>query len=200
METKLMMQVAAAFEIAGGMALSEAAKELMFETLSAYSDEDVARALSMCMREVRGRLAVADIIARIPSERPSPEEAWSMIPRDEASTAMWTAEMRDAYGQVWSLAQTDPVAARMAFRDAYHRACIRAHGTPVRWSVSLGNDPHHRATVIREAVAMGRLTDERARKILPEYDAEATPKLFGEAEDKRIKQLVDGLTVRKVEA
>jgi hypothetical protein len=166
MDKNLEMKIAMAFELAGGVKLSEPAMEMIFETLEPYDSNQVAIALSRAMREVRGRLCPADIISRIPSQRPTANEAWGMIPRSEAQTTVWTDEMRTAYGVAYPIID-DPVAARMAFIEAYNRELSRVDpATNPKWSVSIGRDPAMRKDAIKNAVKMGRLPEWQAQKYL----------------------------------
>jgi hypothetical protein len=101
--------------------------------------------------------------------RPGADEAWAMIPRSEAESVVWTREMASAFNVCRELLQTDEIAARMAFRDAYTRmvAEARADGAPVTWEASLGHDPALRESVLREAVAKRRIKAAHAQALLP---------------------------------
>lgn len=159
-----------------GTALDEDAARIFAEDLSAYPAQQILGALKRCRREVKGRLTVADVVTRIDDGRPGAEEAWSMIPRDEYSSVVWTQEMSQAFGVAVKLLESgDEVAARMAFKETYMKAVQRARdeAEPVKWSPSYGFDKGGRAGAIREAVERGRITNERAVKMLeqsaPEY-------------------------------
>jgi hypothetical protein len=175
MKPELIERVAVTFEMCGGQKLSTAAKELVIESLENYSESEITTALKKCCVEVRGRLAVADIVQRIPKDpngRPSADEAFAMLPFSESQSVVWTKEMAEAFYIVRELAESDMVGARMAFRETYNRLCLEAESyqLPVRWEVSLGHYAAGRERVLSEAVEKGRLTLERARKWIPELN------------------------------
>lgn len=139
--------------------------------LAPYPEPQVLAALDRCRRELRTFPTIADILARMEDGRPGPEEAWAMIPKDEIGSVIWTDEMRQAYGIVRELLAQDPVAARMAFREAYLRLITEARSSarPTRWSPSFGMDPAGRAMALQLAVHARRITDAEARALLPDY-------------------------------
>lgn len=164
-----------------GTELSEDAARIMLQDLGAFPEEWVTESLARCRRECKGRLTVAAIIERLGDGRPGPEEAWSMIPRDEWSTLVWTDEMATAYGVASPLLFEDgPIPARMAFLEKYRElvAAARSKGQPPKWQASLGWDKAGREGPIREAVEMGRLSAKQADLLLPspEADQAALPK------------------------
>ena len=67
-----------------GTELSEPAARVMANDLAAYPVQQVLGALTRCRRELKGRLTVAAILERLDDGRPGPNEAWAMIPQDEA--------------------------------------------------------------------------------------------------------------------
>lgn len=150
--------------------LSNAAKRAMIDDLALYPEPQVLAALTRCRRELRGRLTVADIVARLEDGRPGPEEAWAMMPQNEAQTVVWSDEMSRAWSVAASLmAAGDEVAARMAFRESYVRelAEARAQHRPVRWSASLGHDPRAREAALIDAIDRGRIEIGYAKNLLP---------------------------------
>lgn len=156
-----------------GTELSEIAIKVMLGDLARFPEEQVLVALTRCRREMKGRLTIADVVSRLDDGRPGVEEAWAMIPKDEATTAVWTVEMAKALNVVHDLlARGDEVAARMAFKEAYNNLCqqARERGEQVSWSATLGWDKHGREPVLRSAVVSGRLTAEQAKIYLPEVD------------------------------
>lgn len=160
-----------------GTQLSEHAMRAFALDLGEHPKAAVLAALDRCRREIRGRLTLADVIARIQDAdgRPGVEEAWSMIPRDEADSVVLTDEMAMAMGAALPLlAAGDDVGARMAFKEVYSREVTqaRAAGRPVHWFASLGHDTAGREPVIRQAVQQGRLTRAQAVKHLPHLDDE----------------------------
>ncbi len=115
-------------------------------------------------------LTIQDVVSRIDDGRPGPEEAWAMIPKDEAGSVVWSEEMALAFGVARHLLdEGDSVGARMAFKESYakHVSVARDQGRPVRWSPSLGHDPRGRDAALSEAVTAGRLTYEHAQELSP---------------------------------
>jgi hypothetical protein len=155
-----------------GTNLTDGAAVLIATELASYDQEQVAGALRKCLRDLKGRLSLAAIIERLDDGRPGPDEAWSMMPFDEAQTVVWTAEMSSAFGIVQPLLdEGDKVGARMAFRESYTRLVAEARDArkPVSWTASLGHDPRARAGALALAVENGRLTIDEAQGLGLEY-------------------------------
>jgi hypothetical protein len=170
----LIQAIAATAELCGTN-LSEGAAKLLLADLSEYDERGVLVALTKCRKELKGRLTLAEIISRIDDGRPGAEEAWSMLPRDEATTVVWTGEMTQAWGGVQHLIDEDElVAARMAFKETYYRLVTEARElrTPVKWSVSLGHDVAGRKTALLMAVAKRRITADHACALIPNFEVE----------------------------
>lgn len=153
-----------------GQTLSDAAIEGIVAELSRYPEASVMEALLRCRRELR-RLTLADILDRLPGQHPGPEEAWALVSRclaNEQVSIVWTEEMREAYGAAAALA-SDPVAARMAFKECYTKlvSTARAHRQSPSWSVSLGYDPHGRELALTEAVQKNQISQTHAARLLP---------------------------------
>lgn len=113
---------------------------------------------------------IRTIASRIDDGRPGVEEAWAMIPRDEATSVVWTSEMAEAWGIAQPLLnEGDPVAARMAFKEAYSAILsrVREERKPVQWIPSLGDDKHGRESVLLEAVRKNRLAASHVARLLP---------------------------------
>ena len=160
----------AATAAAMGQELSDAALEIMARDLAAYPAKSVIEALARCRRELR-RLALADVLDRLPGGHPGPEEAWSICARclnDEALTVVWTQEMASSFGVALGL-QGDVIAARMAFREAYTAILARARleGRMPIWTVSPGTDKSGRELAILDALEKGRISVDYARATLP---------------------------------
>lgn len=169
---KLLKALAVTAELTG-TELSEPAATVMADDLAAYPLPAVLVALTRCRRELKGRLTVAAIIERLDDGRPGPNEAWAMIPQDEAGSVVWTTEMAAAFGSAAPLLREDQiVAARSAFLEAYTAAVARARSEqePVRWTPSMGHDPTTRAGAVQEAVRMGRISATHAEALLPGPD------------------------------
>lgn len=153
-----------------GTRLSEVAAELLIQDLSRFPEEAVIGALARCRMELKGRLTVAEIIARIEDGRPGPDEAWGLLVWDEEATAVLTPEMEQAQGAAWEPWKAgDKVGARFAFREAYIRLVNEARqlNRPVTWTPSLGWDTVRRIGPIREAVQRNRLALAVANRYLP---------------------------------
>lgn len=170
---ELIQALAATAELCGTN-LSEAAAKLLLMDLADYDERAVLVALSKCRRELKGRLTLAEIVTRIDDGRPGPEEAWAVLPFDEATSVVWTEEMSKAFWIAQPLIdQGEMVAARMAFKEAYLRllAEAREQRRPAKCSVSLGHDKDGRQPVIAAAVEKGRITHEFALRLLPNYES-----------------------------
>lgn len=163
---EVLMALAVTAEITGTQ-LSEAAARVFAGDLSRYPEKQVLGALTRCRREVKGRLTVADVVGRLDDGRPTPDEAWAMLPHDERQTAVVTDEMMAA----WGIAREaeDRVSSRMAFLSAYRRMVQEARdsGVPVHWFPSLGSDSAGRAAPLAEAVRLGRLQAPQVSNLLP---------------------------------
>ena len=177
--SRLSEAVAVTLELTG-TTLSEVAARMMADDLARYPEQQVMGALTRCRRELKGRLTIADVISRLDDGRPGVEEAWAMLPKDEQTTVVWTVEMSQASAVVHDLLDRgDEVAARMAFKEAYSKACqlARDSGEPVSWSASLGWDKSGRESVLKAAVAAGRLTHGQAQIYLPNMSAPMLPSM-----------------------
>lgn len=133
--------------------------------------------------------------------RPGTEEAWSMLPKDEYTSIVWSDEMRIAFGVAAPLMHEDRIAARMAFKEKYESLVkqARSNAVGVKWSVSYGIDKQGREAAIKEAMDKNRISISTAQKMLPEV-FEPTPILIGsEKEAAEIKKLI-GLTFKGVES
>lgn len=172
-----------------GTNLSESAATVLVNDLSRYSEAQVLGALTRCRKELRGRLTIADVIQRLDDGRPGPEEAWAMLPRDEATTVVWTKEMSGAWGVAMPLiASGDIIAARMAFLERYRMLMQQARdqGVPVAWEVTLGHDRAARAGPILDAIDKGRLPQSVAIALLPPEEFDHRVLLLAESTSKRI--------------
>lgn len=156
-----------------GQTLTDAAMEGMVAELSRYPEASVMESLLRCRRELR-KLTLADILDRLPGQHPGPEEAWGLVSRclaNEQVSIVWTEEMREAYGTAAALA-SDPVAARMAFKECYVKlvSTARAQRRSPAWSVSLGYDPHGRELALTEAVQKNQISQTHAARLVPCLD------------------------------
>ena len=169
-DTKLLEVVRATGEIYGKQ-VSVTAALMFLADLDAYSSDDVMGALSRCRKELRTFPTVADVIARIDDGRPGVEEAWAMIPKTEEDSVIWNEEIAEAYGICRKMIESDPIAARMTFKELYSRIVAegRASGRRLVWSPSFGFEKEGRNAEIAEAVAKGRLTQNEAQALLPDF-------------------------------
>lgn len=171
-----------------GTTMSEAAVRVMVNDLECYPLEQVFGALVRCRREARGPLRLADVVSRLDDGRPGPEEAWAIVPKSETDSVVWSEEMRTAFGVAVPLLDSgDEIGARMAFKEAYTAEVTkaRAERRPTKWTLSRStaiNGEWSDLGAVNHAVEKGRITEEEAQKILPEYERQGndTPRLEGE--------------------
>jgi hypothetical protein len=156
-----------------GQTISPNASAVMGADLKDYPRGLVFEALKN-VRHAGGRFSIGAVINEIeklsPDGRPGAEEAWAMIPRDEATSAVMTDEMAQAMGIAQPLLdEGDQVAARMSFKETYTRLVdtVKRNGTPVKWFPSLGSDKNGRAHVLNESVRLGRLSHRHVAELLP---------------------------------
>lgn len=143
-----------------GTELSTRAAEAMARELVAYQPPMILGALRRCQRELRGRLTLADVIARLNDGHLGVEEAWALCPRDEDATVVWTDEISNAFGSARPLLREgDQVGARMAFKESYADQLRQAREAKraARWWVSQGHSKEDRVAPMLRAVEMGRL-------------------------------------------
>lgn len=176
----LLKAIAVTAELTGTEWSKDAARAVA-EELSQYPLAQVKIALTECRKSLKGRLTLAEIINRIPSGHPGPEEAWAIVSRsmnNEQISIVWTDEMREAYGVACALAD-DPIAARMAFKESYGPlvSAARSNRQQPSWSVSLGYDVAGRELAVQEAVEKGRLSIEQASRLVPSLPPIATETL-----------------------
>lgn len=153
-----------------GATLSPAAADMLARDLADFDESAVIDALARCRMELQGPLKLVDILERIDDGRPEAEDAWTMMPKNELESVVWTDEMAQAWGIASPLLNTGDIAgARNAFKDAYGRAVLHARikRTPARWMPSLGNDVASRERVLLEAVRKRRLTAAHVAQLLP---------------------------------
>lgn len=153
-----------------GQQLSDPALAQFVRDLQPYGEPAVLVALDRSRKELR-RLTLADVLDRLPGQHPGAEEAWAIVAptiNDEGASVVWTDEIAEAWGTVSTL-QEDPIAMRMAFKEAYARVVAKArqHGRHPRWRASLGTDVSGRVVAVTNAVLRGQLTQEAAQRLLP---------------------------------
>ena len=162
-----------------GTPMSPEALAVFVEDLLAYDTSIVLKALRRTRQEVTGRLTLAAILQRLDDGRPTPEEAWAMIPQSEQVSFFWTEEMAVAYGVAAPLrAAEDEIGARISFTKQYLSLVTEARSTrkPIKWRASLGSDPAGREPAIRDALKQGRIAPAYAHILLPHWIPKDEPK------------------------
>ena len=162
-----------------GQEMNPGTAAMMAEDLCAYSVLAVKAALKACRFEVKGKLAMADILQRVQAAdgRPGRDEAWAiaMTTNDEFETVVLTDEIQLALAAAKPVLDAgDKVGARMAFICAYERLVgqAREDAKPVSWHVSVGFDANRRVQAITRAVQMQRIPRERGQKYLADLSIE----------------------------
>lgn len=174
-----------------GMAIATMATDLGAE----LSDEQLLKGLSR-LRKEREWISVKAIMelsgAASEDGRPEVEAAWSMCPRSEDQSVVWTAEMAEAFDFCRAMLNAgDEIAARMVFKEQYPQLISRARANhvPVRWTVSLGWNVDDRVRALSEAVqknrikaqdALGLLGPAQQDVLLQQLPAPARKQLVGE--------------------
>lgn len=177
---KLMQALAVTAELCGGTQLSELAAKAFLNALEAYPEDAVIRALGRCTTEVSGRLTPAQVIQRIDDGRPGAEEAWPIASKggtDERITKVWTDEMEEAWTGCAEIFDSDPIAARMTFKEIYSRAVRenREKHLPTHWHPTLGFDKQGRIEAIEAAISKGLLTVQTLPEGIKHLAAPETP-------------------------
>lgn len=146
-----------------GKALNATAGRIFLNALRDYPQDLVLAALERCTRELKTFPTIADVLSRIDDGHPGVEEAWALVPKNEQDSAVWTGEIARAFWACVSLIDSDPVGARMAFKEKYSKELLEAKAAkrPPKWDATLGTDKEKRVRVIQAAV--------QERKFLPEY-------------------------------
>lgn len=173
---KLIMAIAATAELCGKV-YSPAAARMLAEDLEGYDENQVIAALTRCRKELDGKpFCVSAITTRIDDGHPGIEEAWAMMPMDEAQSVVWTQEMAEAFGLARPLLDAgDRIGARMTFKEAYTKALVLARDAkrPAEFIPSLGTDQYGRESAVQQAVDKGRLSIGHARTFVPSLQSSA---------------------------
>lgn len=168
MTKNLLKTILATFDMCNST-LAKEHKKMAIAILSNYNEESVLTALKRCVLEVKERLTLAHIVERIEDGRPDVHEAWKLVPKIEADSAMMTTEMLAAYGACCEfLTEGNNLGAWLAFKENYNKniSTARAKGCSVKWALSSGTDKAHRDAVIKDAVKRGLMSRERAPHLL----------------------------------
>jgi hypothetical protein len=156
-----------------GKNLSPEALVIMAQDLSIYPPELITQALKN-VRNGKSPFSQGAIVAEIESLQPDgrlgAEEAWATYPHNERDTAVITDEMASAMNVARVLIEEgDLVAARMAFKESYTRIVKtnKANNIAPKWFASLGHAKEGREEAIKQAVALGRISQHHAQSLLP---------------------------------
>lgn len=171
--------------------LSPAAATMFAADLARFTPKQILAALTKCRMELKFFPSVAEIASRIDDGRPGVEAAWSMIPKDEHGSVVWTQEMAEAFGVARPLLEEgDAIGARMAFKEVYSKllAEARDRGKRPHWFPSFGFESSGRQAAVIEAVERGRLSQEEALLLLPDQGVRS-----------KVRQIAGGAELRKLE-
>ena len=162
-----------------GQEMNPGTAAMMAEDLCAYPVPAVKAALKACRFEVKGKLAMADILQRVQASdgRPGKDEAWAiaMTTNDEFETVVLTDEIQLALAAAKPVLDAgDKIGARMAFIGAYERFVgqARQDTKPVNWHVSVGFDAGRRIQAVTKAVELKRIPREHGQKYLADLSIE----------------------------
>ena len=162
-----------------GQEMNPGTAAMMAEDLCAYPVPVVKAALKACRFEVKGKLAMADILQRVQSYdgRPGKDEAWAiaMTTSDEFETVVLTDEIQLALSAAKPVLDAgDKVGARMAFISAYERFVrqSREDAKPVNWHVSVGFDANRRIQAVTRAMELKRIPRDHGQKYLADLSVE----------------------------
>lgn len=187
-------------------AITAAALVMWWEALRDYPLDEVKRAMLSHIRESKFMPRPADLVEQIGSHegRPSADEAWAMVPRDEESSTVWNNEIAQAWGRCADV-MADRVAARMAFRAAYERIVREAKrdGIAPRWYATLGMDKGQHEHVLRQGVLAGHITEEYAQGMLPApaidpntLRIEGPSKAMSDQKKVEVRAFIDAMTLK----
>lgn len=171
-----------------GQPFSDGGLALLAEDLDGLNEAAMLKALRRCRAEIKGRLCASDILNRIEDGHPGPEEAWSMLPRNEDDTCVMTGEMAAAWGVAWPLLKAgEEVAARMAFKEVYIRNLAEARyaRSKPKWFPSIGHDKNGREGPLMDAVSKGRLAHRHIEALLPPPDGNRLTALLAPVLDRK---------------
>ena len=157
--------------MAASKTLTEPAMRFIFKVLEPYPFELIEQATLQHARNEKFAPQASDIInlLELGNKRPLSDEAWSLIPKDEQTSAWLTGEMLAAWSGVCDMYSYDKIGARMGFRVTYDRLCSEAElqRKPVKWDFSAGYDNNQRRDKVMEGLQKGYISKERATALLP---------------------------------
>lgn len=126
----------------------------------------------------------AQLIFHIDDGRPEVNEAWSIIPWDESLSVVWNEEIKAAFNLARPLVnEGQKTSAFFVFKEAYESKVFenRKNGIKPKWILSEGFDKSNRLNAVKEAVSMGRITEEYATVISPDFRIETEEKFLLES-------------------
>lgn len=175
-----------------GTDLSETAVQVMIKRLSGYAFDSVQNALKKCMDEVTGRLTLAHIKQRLDDGRPSPEIAWSQVPKHEQDSMVMTSEQNQALCCVSAMIdQGELIPARMAFIEKYKQlvAESRSNDLPVSYEMQMGWNEQGRFDAVQVAIQSGMIKKIQAVRLLPEFEHEIMDIPLLESQKDQVKKI-----------
>jgi hypothetical protein len=184
---QILEAIAVTAELMGTTVSPIAAAAMAQRMMAKHPKALVLQALNNLSEDSRGRFTLGAVLEKLeaidPNKRIGAEEAWAMIPKNEADSAVLTNEMLEAMGAALGLLdEGDKVGARMAFKEAYGRItdAAKSDGKQPQWFPSLGHDKAGRTPALAEAVRLGRLQSSHALKLVAPEHAETLLQLAGE--------------------
>lgn len=169
-----------------GQQVTDDALLLMADDLEGYTEQEIVNALKAVRRQ-RARFSIALIIDYIAQNdgRPSADQAWAKMPKDECESAVITDEMAGA----WSVAceqyaDGDNIGAQISFKREYQRFVdeSRLIGNKVNWFPSLGYSETGRDEVLLEGVKNKQLGFEQVKGLISSYAIEEFARISGDKE------------------
>lgn len=153
--------------------------EMWMQALSCFPPGAVTRSATNYIKTNKFKPQLADIMEgcakQLDANWLGADEAWSLMPMDESTSAMLTPEMAEALAAARPLIdRRDYTAARMAFKDTYTRLTDKAklEGRMPTYFPSFGTDEAGRVTMLVNSVQKGQVTMDTATKMLPEFAAD----------------------------
>lgn len=174
--------------------LSPARKLMFCEDLKVYDIDAIKKSWAAFRMDPKnkGMPTPAQIVDNFQDGRPSDQEAWAQIPKDESGSVVWSEEMRLAFGDAYPLLSNgNPSGAFFVFRDSYNRRVrfARHSNKKPRWSLTFGTNHASRAGALKQAVEKGIIDMSEAKLMLPEA--------FSDSELQQIPEKIKNLIPEK---
>jgi hypothetical protein len=202
METmkELLTLISLVFEYHGQSA-SEERLTMFAEDLKAFSLNEIKSAWQVYRLKNTKLPLPKDLIEHMQDGRPPTQEAWSMIPKNESDSVVWTDEMRLAYGVCAPLINQGQITnAFFAFKETYERLVMenRLKKVQTNASPSFGFDKTGRETAIKKALEMNMITYNQAKNLFPEGNfTNALPQLEHTKNASNYKNVLSNLSNQK---